>query len=107
MKEAALPMPAMEPLTARSNPPSRRESRPERAGDAPTLLSRCHALAASRTLCEEAAQRARKLQASLMEAQWREAAVMRELSIKQQELDRPCHKPLCRSTSAGLFRGVG
>lgn len=52
----------------------------------PTLLSRCHVLAASRQLCEAAQQRAMKQQAALMEAQWREDAVMNELL--QQDLGR-------------------
>lgn len=54
----------------------------------PTLLSRCHLLAASRRLCEEAQQRAMKQQAALQEAQWREDAVMHELLREQQDLSR-------------------
>lgn len=54
----------------------------------PTLLSRCHLLAASRRLCEEAQQRAMKQQAALKEAQWREDAVMHELLREQQDLSR-------------------
>lgn len=53
----------------------------------PTLLSRCHSLAASRRFCEDVKKRALQQQAELKEAQCRGEALMLELFREQQELD--------------------
>eukprot|EP00439_Symbiodinium_sp_Y106_P023758 s4346_g2.t3 len=67
----------------------------------PTLLTRCRALAASKAMCEAAAERASKTQASLMQLQYREEAVMVELWQEKKDREQRQQTRLRLSPAAG------
>lgn len=87
---------AQEPVTRQAEVSPWITSCPE-----PTLLTRCRALAASKAMCEAAAERASKTQAALMQLQYKEEAVMVELWQEQKDREQRQQTRLRLSPTGG------